>query len=128
MRVSDIMSTHVFTIAPGRPVSEALEEMRRHAVHHLVVVDGGKVVGIMSARDQGDGQVGREVRDLMHADIVSATVGTTIREAANLLRGRSIGCLPVFDRNRLVGIVTTTDLLELLGRDVQKPLAESVRR
>jgi CBS-domain-containing membrane protein len=38
-----------------------------------------------------------------------------MKEAANLLRGRSIGCLPILEKRRLVGIVTTTDLLELVG-------------
>lgn len=119
------MSTRVVTVAPGRSVAEALEEMRRHDVHHLVVVDEGKVVGIVSARDRADGKPGREVRDVMHPHVVSATPRTTVREAANLLRGRSIGCLPVFDGDRLVGIVTTTDLLELIGRGMQKPIEES---
>jgi acetoin utilization protein AcuB len=125
MRLHDIMSKRVVTVAPGRPVSEALEEMRQHDLHHLVVVDEGKVVGIMSARDRGDGQLGREVRDVMHAPVVTATTRTTVREAANLLRGRSIGCLPVLDGDRLAGIVTTSDLLELIGRGVEKPVAES---
>jgi acetoin utilization protein AcuB len=125
MRLSQIMSTRVLTIAPGRAVSEALEEMRQHDLHHLVVVEDGKAVGIMSARDRGDGQLGREVRDVMHAPVISATTRTTVREAANLLRGRSIGCLPVYDGDRLAGMVTTTDLLELIGRGIQRPVAES---
>jgi CBS domain-containing protein len=50
-----------------------------------------------------------------------------VREAANLMRGRSIGCLPVLDGRKLVGIVTVTDLLELLGRGAERPMARGRR-
>jgi CBS domain-containing protein len=121
MRLQEIMSTDVVTTAPGRTVAEAREEMRRRDVHHLVVVEDGRVVGIVSSRDTGEGTV----RDVMQGRIISATTDTTVREAANLLRGRSIGCLPVYDGDQLAGIVTTTDLLELIGRGVERPVGES---
>src|SRR5690606_16090677 len=59
---------------------------------------------------------GRTVRDLMTADPVSASPNTTIRQAANLMRGRTIGCLLVVEKGHVVGIVTTTDVLDQLGR------------
>jgi CBS-domain-containing membrane protein len=49
-----------------------------------------------------------------------AGLATTIRQAANLLRGRTIGCLPVMEDSKLVGIVTVTDLLELVGEVIRK--------
>jgi acetoin utilization protein AcuB len=115
MKLSQVMTRGVVSIAPDRPVHEALEAMERHAIHHLLVVDNGGIVGIMSARDRGDGQLGREVRDVMHRPVYAATPTTTVREAAELLRGRSIGCLPVMDRGELVGIVTISDLLDLIA-------------
>ena len=60
-------------------------------------------------------------------DLKQPEAFATVREAANLLRGRSIGCLPVFDGDQLAGIVTTSDLLELIGRGVERPVAESTR-
>jgi CBS domain-containing protein len=59
-----------------------------------------------------------------------ATVGPdeTIRRVANLMRGRTIGCVPVLDKKeRLVGIVTVSDLLELLGRGIDRPLQPARR-
>ena len=44
------------------------------------------------------------------------------RQAANLLRGRTIGCLPIVEDGKAVGIVTTTDLLELIGRGSERPV------
>jgi CBS domain-containing protein len=51
----------------------------------------------------------------------------TVRRAANVMRGRTIGCLPVIRGGRLVGIVTVSDLLELLGRGIDRP-AKAERR
>jgi CBS domain-containing protein len=45
---------------------------------------------------------------------------TPVRRAANLLRGRSIGCLPVVDSGQLIGIVTISDVLELVGRGARR--------
>jgi CBS domain-containing protein len=52
----------------------------------------------------------------------------TIRKAANLMRGRSIGCLVVTRRDRIAGIVTVTDLLDLIGRGLERPAGSAARR
>jgi acetoin utilization protein AcuB len=57
----------------------------------------------------------------MAADPVSASPATTLRQAANLMRGRTGGCLLVVEDGRVVGIVTTTDLLDQLGRGATRP-------
>jgi CBS-domain-containing membrane protein len=87
----------------------------------------GHAVGVISASDLG-GKNGeplraeRRVRDLMTAKLVTANPETTVREAANLMRGHDVNCLPVFnDRDRLKGIVTVVDLLELIGRGTERP-------
>jgi acetoin utilization protein AcuB len=87
---------------------------------------GRDVVGVLSDRDAG-GRAGSNlraqlrVRDLMTTDVATATPDITVRKAANLMRGRTIGCLPVLNRGKLVGIVTTSDLLELIGRGRERP-------
>jgi CBS domain-containing protein len=61
---------------------------------------------------------GRElpVREVMAARAVTVAKTDTVKKAANLMRGRSIGSLVVLERNRPVGIITASDLLELIGR------------
>jgi len=59
--------------------------------------------------------------DLMTGNVVTVAETDTVRRAANLMRGRSIGCLPVTRGGRLVGIVTASDLLVLLGRGIDRP-------
>jgi acetoin utilization protein AcuB len=132
MRISDIMTKNVFTTPPALDADDALARMRRRRVHHLVVADGGQIVGIVSERDLGGPRGasvrrGQTVANLMTANTVTATPETTVRQAANLMRGRGIGCLPVLEDGALVGIVTTTDLLDLIGRGAERPVTESKR-
>ncbi len=120
MRVRDLMTCPVQTIAPGATVEAARERMRGRDLHHLVVVRHGEPCGVLSARDlggRGGGAMRRKttVEAQMTPLAVTVTSNTTVRQAASLMRGRGIGCLPVVDDERLVGIVTISDLLGLLA-------------
>jgi acetoin utilization protein AcuB len=122
MRVEDVMTGSVRTCPPGESVLEARELMKRYSFHHLVVTEGTRVLGVLSERDLRDTpRHDASVGDVMSSPVVTARPDTTIREAANLLRGRSIGCLPVVQGQKLVGIVTVTDLLEIIGKGVAFP-------
>ena len=132
MRLQDIMTKKVRSVHPADPVEAAWTEMRVHNMHHLAVIDHGAVVGIVSDRDLGSsrGQVLREgqlVGDVMSAKPVTAAPTLTLRRAANLMRGHTIGCLPILDHNRLVGIVTIADLLEALGNASERPVEQGKR-
>jgi CBS domain-containing protein len=127
MRLQDIMSQPVETIPPTTPVAEARSTMKRQGIHHLVVTTGRTIVGVVSARDLAGAAADEEVSLVMTDQVVTAPPRATVREAANLLRGRAVGCLPVVTAGRVVGIVTTSDLLELLGKGAERPIEESVR-
>jgi hypothetical protein len=94
--------------------------MRRGRIRHLVIMEAKRLVGVLSERDLG-GRAGadlrkrRRVQDLMTVQVASAEPETTVREAADLMRKRLIGSLPVLDGDRLVGIVTATDVFDALG-------------
>src|SRR4051812_36804586 len=117
MRVFDVMTRPARTVAADASAASAWELMRLHDVRHLVVENSSRhVVGVVAASDLG-GRHGtavrqnRRVADLMTEKVVVAHPETTVREGANLMRGHAINCLPVFDSDdRLVGVVTTTDL------------------
>jgi CBS-domain-containing membrane protein len=123
MRLSEVMTKEVERVrrfdTPQR--ARALMDMRR--IHHLVVVDNHDVVGLLTSDDlrQPESVGAPTVEMLMTRRIVCAAPDLTVRKAANLLRGSSVGALPVLDRGRLVGIVTVSDLLELLGRGMERP-------
>jgi acetoin utilization protein AcuB len=64
----------------------------------------------------------------MSRPALTSSPDTTLRQAANVLRGRTIGCLPVVEDGRIVGIVTATDLLELIGAGIERPVPKARRR
>lgn len=129
MRLRDVMKTRVEAISANETAEAAANRMRSARIRHLVVQDGKKIVGVVSDRDirrLGSFRQIQTVEEVMSAPVVTASPDTTLRKAANLLRGRTIGCLPVMEREKLVGIVTITDVLELVGRGEERP--ESRRR
>jgi CBS domain-containing protein len=134
MRIQDIMSRDIKTVRSKASVPEARSLMRTAGVRHLLVMEGRDLVGVLSDRDLG-GRAAAETRrldvltvaDLMTETVITATPETTVRQAANLLRGHLIGCLAVLDGAKPVGIVTTTDLLDLIGRGAERPMERSTR-
>ena len=132
MTVSDVMSRDVQCVRPNISVTEAKDVMRRKRIHHLVVTDANRIVGVLSERDAG-GRRGpakgleQTVADLMTTPAVTVEPTTTVRQAANVMRGRSIGCLVVVKSGRAVGIVTVSDLLELIGRGLERGTARATR-
>lgn len=132
MRVQDVMTKDVQTVPPETAAGEAWSAMRARRIHHLVVTKGRRIVGILSDRDAGGRQGGavrqnRTVADLMTQPVVTVAPETTVRRAANLMRGRSIGCLVVGGAGRVSGIVTVSDLLELVGRGLDRKVEATTR-
>ncbi len=121
MTVAQLMSKDVLAVSPRLDAEDAWQQMRAAGVHHLVVMDHDKLVGVVSDRDLGglrgvSTRWGCQVKDLMTRQLVTATPRTTVERAADRLRKNHISCLPVFRGNRLVGIVTSTDLLAALAK------------
>ena len=126
MRIREIMSEPVESVAPSMPLDQAAGLMRTLRVHHLVVKEGSKTVGILSASDvpkSGAAHDGGLVRDVMSLNVATIDEGETVRRAANLMRGRSIGCLIATRAGKMVGIVTVSDLLDLLGKGGERRVA-----
>ena len=131
IRLRDVMKEQVESISPRESAEAAWNRMRGRRIRHLVVMSNGKVIGVLSDRDVAGAGSLRQVEtvgDVMSAPVVVGNPEMTLRAAANQMRGHSIGCLPVVEDERLVGIVTTTDLLELIGRGIERPVSKGKRR
>lgn len=133
MRARDVMTTRVLTVTPNTPAADAARLMRGRRIHHLLVKDGAVRAGIVSDRDLGGRlsatSIGdRTVASLMTPKVVTVDANATIRQIANVMRGRSIGCVVVTDRNRTAGLITISDLLELIGRGAERPVENNQRR
>jgi CBS domain-containing protein len=126
MNIAQCMTADPVTVAPEDTLHSALALMDELGVRHLPVVAEGRLVGILSDRDllesTGAGILGPDpeasngtVGTLMHADPVTAAPDDFIVSAVTELSVHGIGCLPVVDAGRLVGIVTETDFLRLVA-------------
>ena len=119
MTVSDVMSRNVQCVRPSVSVAEGKDLMRRKRIHHLVVNHGANLLGIVSARDLNrrvsDASTGRRtVADAMTRHVLFIEGDATLGRASRKMRGHSVGCLIVLEHGRVVGIVTTSDLLGML--------------
>lgn len=126
MRIPEVMNEQVQTVLPTMPAADAWELMQRRGIHHLIVKNGSEIAGILSDRDLGSRpgagfRANLQVKEVMTTNVATIEPTDTVRRAANLMRGRTIGCLPVTRKGRLVGIVTVSDLLVLLGRGIDRP-------
>ena len=132
MRVYEIMSSGVKTVPVAASAEDAWAVMRGDRIHHLVVMDGKRVAGVFSARDAGGAnggaiRAGHRVGELMSEHVVTAEKNASLKRVANLMRGHTIGSVVVVEKGKPIGIVTTSDLLELLGRGAIRPTPVSKR-
>jgi acetoin utilization protein AcuB len=130
--VKDVMQAHPVTATLETRLPQLVRLLQRRGFRHLPVLDGGKLVGIVSDRDVKQSMAsaasmteGRErdrlLDELTAGQIMARTVVTIgptfgIEEAARLMATRKISALPVTEGDRLVGIVTETDVLQLFVR------------
>lgn len=137
MTVRDIMSSSVETATPNETVLDAQNRFRESGFHHLPVVDGERLLGIVSDRDvlraagpslgltayddDAGPNVDRTLREIMSPYTLTADPTMSVEEAADTMLRNDVSSLPVLDEGRLVGIVTTADVLRMaagLAREV----------
>lgn len=138
-RLSDIMTRDPVSVSPSDTLRVVLERMRQRGCRRLPVVEGGRLVGIVSDRDvrlalnspftlrerrEDETHLDRVVvAECMTPDPVTLPPDASVLDAARLIHERKFGGIPIVDAGKLVGIVTETDLLacfiELLGRQSQ---------
>ena len=124
--VKDSMTRGVVVLSPETTAGEALALCRERRIRHLPVLEEGELVGIVSDRDLRSaapalGDPGRAsalekilISDVMTRDVVTTRPEDPIEEAANRMQERRIGCLPVVEDGVLVGILTSSDVMEAL--------------
>jgi acetoin utilization protein AcuB len=136
------MTTSVFTIRSDKKLLVVEEIMKWAHIRHVPVVDAsGRLVGLVSHRDLLRASAsavatriagaerqqhlgGISVVDIMQASVQTIGSEALVQEAAGLMRRRNVGCLPVVDDGRLVGIVSEHDLLTVIERLPSKVLSD----
>lgn len=127
MRIRDFMSKDVISVAPDTLIAAARERLRTDDIDHLVVLDGKRLAGVLSGKDLLRGRDDQPVREVMTRAVVTIDPKATIRHAAAIMRGRAIGCLPVVDGERVVGIMTKSDFLTALAKGEIHAAPPSIR-
>lgn len=109
----------VWSIAPGDVVFNAIKMMADKGVGALMVMDGDKLVGVISERDyarkvilQGRSSKDTPVRDIMTTPVICARPEQTVEAGMSLMTEKRIRHLPVVEEGRLVGIVSIGDLVK----------------
>ena len=129
--VSTIMSKNVIKLRITDDLTKAEELFKKHKIRHIPVVNGNKILGILSYTDllrisfvdavDDDAEVVDTtvynmftVEQVMAKKVITIAPETTIREAAEILSQKEFHALPVCEGDLLVGIITTTDLIKYL--------------
>jgi acetoin utilization protein AcuB len=135
MYVGRIMHTHLVTAAPDTSLKKAKEIIEEKKINHLLVVNNsGDLVGIVSDRDVRQSWASPAtalsvhelnylltqltVENIMVKKIITISPGTTIERAAKIMQENRINALPVVESEKLVGIITSTDVMDVLLRAI----------
>jgi len=117
--VLEMKGSAVHTVSPQTSVFDALRVMAQHDVGALVVIEGGRLVGILSERDYARkvvllGRVSREtpVREIMTPEVVRVSPQDGVEACMALMTQRRIRHLPVLEGDRLAGIVSIGDVVK----------------
>jgi acetoin utilization protein AcuB len=129
------------TVKPRDSIRHAREILERHRINQLPVVVDGRVVGIVTDRDLRDAfpsvleavaAHGRTdaadpatilVEEVMTSNVLTLTPEATVEEGARLMRSERIGAIPIVAGGRLIGILTRSDVLDvLLGQAERRPV------
>jgi acetoin utilization protein AcuB len=146
MLVERWMKANPITVGPLDSFRHAMNLIRQRGIRHLPVVEGWRLVGIVTDRDVRQASPSAAtsleihelhyllekitIRDIMTSEVVTATPEMPIEAAARLMLTHRIGCLPVLREMALVGIITETDILsafvEVMGIQPEQTRLELV--
>jgi len=134
MLVKHIMKKNVITLRPEDTISLALKSMKENKIRHIPIVNDHHIlVGIITERDVKDASpsifqlelkenfLTKPIKDVMSTDLITGHPLDFVEEIAAVLIDNQIGCLPILQDRKLVGLITETDLLhtfvKLTGAD-----------
>jgi CBS domain-containing protein len=124
-------ASKVHQVSPSDTVLEAIKQMAECSVGALVVIDQGKLVGIVSERDyarkvilQGKSSRETQVREIMSSPVLTTTLQSRARECMHLMTDKRIRHLPVVDGDQVVGMLSIGDLLKVVIAEQQNEIQQ----
>jgi len=118
--VKEIMTRDVISISPKYSIRESVDVMTKNGIGSLPIVDKEeKLVGIVTERDFALALAGsltnETVGDIMIKDVITTTPGTPIESCSKIMVRNNLRRIPVVEEEKLIGIVTSTDILRFFG-------------
>jgi len=127
--VEEVMSTDVFTLGRNDKLSVADDLIKQQRIRHIPVLNAdGELCGILTQRDLfrgillkslGYGSRAEQkmldtlsIKDAMHDEVLTISPESMLSDAANLMLSEKVGCLPVVDDERLVGMISEADFVK----------------
>jgi acetoin utilization protein AcuB len=121
LTVGRFMTPSPHVVTSGKTLAQAHQAMREKGIRHLPVVEGGRLVGLVSQRDlylletlKGVDVARETIEEAMTADPIAVPPDAPLEEVAEAMAARKHGSAVVVDRGAVVGIFTTTDALRAL--------------
>jgi CBS domain-containing protein len=127
MKISEIMTKAAVTDSAEDTLAEACEKMRHAQTSSILIMDGERMVGIVTERDvvkcvaRGLDPKGTTLKDIMTTDIVTIGPMTTLKEAANIMATKWIRHLPIVEGSKVVGMISQRDLTGVLAEALHEP-------
>jgi len=118
MKASDVMNSPVIAVRPDAPLHDVARTLVERRISAAPVMDGERLVGIVSEADllrPAAGSERREARDVMTSEVTTVAPDTPLEDVAALLASRGIRRVPVVQRGRVVGIVSRANLVHALA-------------
>ena len=136
MRVEELMTTHVFTVEPHDMIDRVFFLIHYEKVRHIPVVEKGKVIGMVSDRDMYKALgpksnsniiepnkagtelhvIPKKVQNIMRRGLISIEPDSLASDAAAVMAEHKIGAIPVIKDDKLVGILSSTDILRVFSK------------
>jgi len=124
MKIEDLMIRSVITMSPDASAYEAVKISNKNKIGCLVVVDNSQIVGILTERDllvrvleKCRNPKETKISEIMTRHVVMGKPDMEVSEATRLMFENKVKKLPIIDGNRLVGIVTLTDIARATSMD-----------
>jgi CBS domain-containing protein len=129
MKISEIMTKAAVSDAAGDSLAEASRRMHEQQTGSLLVMDGDRLLGIITERDvlkvvaRGLDPKTTPIKDVMTTDVITISPETRLKEAAKIMATKWIRHLPVIEGTKVVGIVSQRDLTGVLAEALNEPEA-----
>lgn len=128
MSIKDFMSTEVITVSPQTPIFDAVDLMKQHQIHRLPVVEGGKLVGLITEGVIQGAMPSKatslsvyeinyllnktNVKDIMIKQVETIGPDALLEDGIVKMRANNIGVLPVVEADKVIGIITNNDIFD----------------